>query len=184
MSDPNRFAQALVAHGLPPLRACGLRKIQVNVGNLCNQACAHCHLGAGPEGREDSGDSAIQPRKPLAAIASTCQPWSPCGSARPRNTANAVDSSIASNTAATCLHRRLARDSVKKSRYRSGWSDEDPLRIYRCRHIADNSSNWLRFLALSFVPTSYHQGCSTVIEARRIASCYDAIFLESWGKFS
>lgn len=34
------------------LRATGLRKIQVNIGLMCNQQCRHCHVVAGPNRRE------------------------------------------------------------------------------------------------------------------------------------
>jgi radical SAM/Cys-rich protein len=29
-----------------------LRTLQVNLGNLCNQRCRHCHVGAGPDGKK------------------------------------------------------------------------------------------------------------------------------------
>src|SRR5262245_4116965 len=41
------FAQVLRGHGLTLRRAPG-RVLQVNVGKLCNQACQHCHVDAGP----------------------------------------------------------------------------------------------------------------------------------------
>jgi len=34
--------------GLAPLRATGIEVFQINVGKLCNQTCAHCHVDAGP----------------------------------------------------------------------------------------------------------------------------------------
>ena len=46
------FADRLAEHGLAPLRATGIEVLQVNVGRLCNQTCAHCHVEAGPERRE------------------------------------------------------------------------------------------------------------------------------------
>ncbi len=46
------FARALGAHGLGPLRRERLRELQVNVGRLCNQACHHCHVDAGPKRTE------------------------------------------------------------------------------------------------------------------------------------
>ncbi|MBI4606836.1 MAG: arsenosugar biosynthesis radical SAM protein ArsS [Planctomycetes bacterium] len=46
------FEAALAARGLGPLEASGLEVLQVNVGSLCNQACRHCHIDAGP-GRDD-----------------------------------------------------------------------------------------------------------------------------------
>lgn len=48
---PN-FQHKLNAHGLPPLRPRGVEIFQVNVGYVCNQVCAHCHVDAGPDRRE------------------------------------------------------------------------------------------------------------------------------------
>lgn len=50
----------IAATGLPtfdaalgrPLSATGIRVLQINVGKLCNQTCAHCHVDAGPHRRE------------------------------------------------------------------------------------------------------------------------------------
>ncbi len=44
----NRFDEKLRAHDLDPLRAVDVTTLQVNVGKLCNQACRHCHVDAGP----------------------------------------------------------------------------------------------------------------------------------------
>jgi radical SAM/Cys-rich protein len=46
------FASALARHGLAPLRRGTVRTLQVNVGKLCNQACHHCHVDAGPKRTE------------------------------------------------------------------------------------------------------------------------------------
>ncbi len=46
------FTRALHEHGLGPLRRDRLRELQVNVGRLCNQACNHCHVDAGPKRTE------------------------------------------------------------------------------------------------------------------------------------
>ncbi len=37
-----------------------IETVQINIGNRCNQACAHCHIGASPHGKEnmDSGSAA------------------------------------------------------------------------------------------------------------------------------
>jgi radical SAM/Cys-rich protein len=43
-----RFERLLHAHGQAPLRAVRLDTLQINVGKLCNQACRHCHVDAGP----------------------------------------------------------------------------------------------------------------------------------------
>jgi radical SAM/Cys-rich protein len=48
---PAGFDQTLAAHGLE-LRARAVETLQVNVGKLCNQACKHCHVDAGPRRQE------------------------------------------------------------------------------------------------------------------------------------
>ncbi len=42
------FEAALKEDGLHPFTATGLNTLQINLGRLCNQACAHCHVKAGP----------------------------------------------------------------------------------------------------------------------------------------
>ncbi|HWP65350.1 MAG TPA: arsenosugar biosynthesis radical SAM (seleno)protein ArsS [Candidatus Limnocylindria bacterium] len=54
---PPPFAQVLAAHGLPPLRRDSATTLQVNVGKLCNQACHHCHVEAGPKRPERMGEA-------------------------------------------------------------------------------------------------------------------------------
>jgi radical SAM/Cys-rich protein len=46
------FDERLAAAGHRPLAALGIRVLQINVGKLCNQTCAHCHVDAGPDRRE------------------------------------------------------------------------------------------------------------------------------------
>lgn len=46
------FGAALQAHGFGPLRRRSPDSLQVNVGKLCNQACHHCHVDAGPGRKE------------------------------------------------------------------------------------------------------------------------------------
>ncbi len=45
------FDHALVGHGLE-LRRAATTTLQINVGKLCNQACHHCHVEAGPKRTE------------------------------------------------------------------------------------------------------------------------------------
>ena len=55
LSTPNGFApfsQKMAAAGLFPLTATGVSVFQINVGKLCNQTCAHCHVDAGPDRKE------------------------------------------------------------------------------------------------------------------------------------
>ncbi|MCZ7599089.1 MAG: arsenosugar biosynthesis radical SAM protein ArsS [Gammaproteobacteria bacterium] len=51
-SRPASFARALERHQLAPLVRAPLATVQVNLGRLCNQACNHCHVDAGPKRRE------------------------------------------------------------------------------------------------------------------------------------
>lgn len=46
------FDDVLARHGRDPLEARAIEVLQVNVGRLCNQTCAHCHVDAGPDRRE------------------------------------------------------------------------------------------------------------------------------------
>ncbi len=46
------FDQALGAHGVGPLVREHVSTLQVNVGKLCNLACHHCHVDAGPKRTE------------------------------------------------------------------------------------------------------------------------------------
>ncbi len=47
------FDRHLERAGLFPLRSAKIEVFQINVGRLCNQACAHCHVDAGPDRSED-----------------------------------------------------------------------------------------------------------------------------------
>jgi radical SAM/Cys-rich protein len=49
------FAAELGRRGLRTLRRIEPRTIQVNVGMVCNQACHHCHVDAGPKRTERMG---------------------------------------------------------------------------------------------------------------------------------
>ncbi len=51
-STTNRFSEALEAHQQPALRRRNPTTLQVNLGKLCNQACHHCHVDAGPRRSE------------------------------------------------------------------------------------------------------------------------------------
>ncbi|MCP4868652.1 MAG: radical SAM/Cys-rich domain protein [Proteobacteria bacterium] len=53
------FQTTLRDAGLPPLEAAELTWLQINVGKLCNQACHHCHVDAGPRRTEQmTGETA------------------------------------------------------------------------------------------------------------------------------
>ena len=46
------FELKLRLHGAHPLTRAPLQELQVNLGYLCNQACEHCHIEAGPKRKE------------------------------------------------------------------------------------------------------------------------------------
>lgn len=50
VSVPSFAARVRQAGG--PLRRAGIDTVQINVGKLCNQACLHCHVDAGPKRTE------------------------------------------------------------------------------------------------------------------------------------
>jgi radical SAM/Cys-rich protein len=60
LGDRYDFARPLAEAGLWPLRAVGLDTLQINVGKLCNQSCAHCHVDAGPDRRETMSDEVLE----------------------------------------------------------------------------------------------------------------------------
>jgi radical SAM/Cys-rich protein len=47
-----RFDQSLEENGLFPLKPLEMEILQVNLGKMCNQTCAHCHVDAGPDRKE------------------------------------------------------------------------------------------------------------------------------------
>ena len=55
-----RFRDRIGESGLAPLSATGVDILQINVGKLCNQACHHCHVDAGPTRREIMERSTFQ----------------------------------------------------------------------------------------------------------------------------
>ncbi|MEN3334389.1 MAG: hypothetical protein V7641_3754 [Blastocatellia bacterium] len=54
------FEDSLAAHGHSELRAGGLTTLQVNVGKVCNQACKHCHVDAGPNRKESMTEETVE----------------------------------------------------------------------------------------------------------------------------
>lgn len=65
--DPS-FEHRLRSHGLAPLTRAEISTLQVNVGRLCNLACHHCHVEAGPKRTEIlSGEVADRLLELLAA---------------------------------------------------------------------------------------------------------------------
>ena len=54
-SSPISFRDQLQQSSQAPLTRAPLSELQVNVGRLCNQACNHCHVDAGPKRTEIMG---------------------------------------------------------------------------------------------------------------------------------
>jgi len=54
------FSGVLRQHGIDGLTREPLKELQVNVGRLCNQACNHCHVDAGPKRTEVMTQSTMQ----------------------------------------------------------------------------------------------------------------------------
>lgn len=51
-SNRSTFHEKLRQHDLLALKRADLNELQINLGYLCNQACEHCHVEAGPNRRE------------------------------------------------------------------------------------------------------------------------------------
>ena len=47
-----KFSEQLKHSGLAPLKKRQLEVLQINLGYMCNQVCAHCHVDAGPDRKE------------------------------------------------------------------------------------------------------------------------------------
>ena len=54
------FNAALGRHQLAPLRRGLITTLQINMGKLCNQACHHCHVEAGPKRTEIMSPEVLQ----------------------------------------------------------------------------------------------------------------------------
>ena len=51
-SERYSFGSILLENGFRQLKRIQIRDVQVNLGKLCNQACNHCHVDAGPNRTE------------------------------------------------------------------------------------------------------------------------------------
>ena len=54
------FPGTLAAAGLGALESSGVEVLQINLGKVCNQACRHCHVDAGPDRRESMSNATIE----------------------------------------------------------------------------------------------------------------------------
>ncbi len=57
------FARKIREHGFPNgITSSPIEIFQINIGKLCNQTCAHCHVDAGPDKKEENMDRATLER--------------------------------------------------------------------------------------------------------------------------
>lgn len=56
------FSDKLSVIGHQPLKVKPVEIFQLNIGKLCNQTCAHCHVDAGPDRKEENMDRATLER--------------------------------------------------------------------------------------------------------------------------
>ena len=56
------FNERLSNLGYQPLRPTPIEIFQLNIGKLCNQTCAHCHVDAGPDKKRENMDKATLER--------------------------------------------------------------------------------------------------------------------------
>ena len=50
----HRFSDKLADQGHRPFKPTDIEIFQLNIGKLCNQTCAHCHVDAGPDKKEEN----------------------------------------------------------------------------------------------------------------------------------
>ena len=56
--DQLTFSNKLKEHQLGIIKPVAVEIFQINIGKLCNQTCAHCHVDAGPDRKEENMDRA------------------------------------------------------------------------------------------------------------------------------
>ena len=69
------FGETLRQHGLGELRRREVTTLQINVGKLCNQACHHCHVEAGPKRTEIMPASVAERVLALLGQRHRSRPW-------------------------------------------------------------------------------------------------------------
>ncbi len=57
-----KFTDKIGEAGFTELRPTDIEIFQINIGKLCNQTCAHCHVDAGPDRKEENMDRAALER--------------------------------------------------------------------------------------------------------------------------
>ncbi len=64
-----KFADKLKDIGLSPLKPTKIEIFQINMGKMCNQVCAHCHVDAGPDRKEIMTRETLEKCLEILAIA-------------------------------------------------------------------------------------------------------------------
>ena len=57
-ANHEKFGKRIADLGHAPFLTSELEIFQINIGKLCNQTCAHCHVDAGPDRKEENMDRA------------------------------------------------------------------------------------------------------------------------------
>ncbi len=57
-----KFTEKVGNIGFKPFKPTPMEIFQLNIGKLCNQTCAHCHVDAGPDRKEENMDKATLER--------------------------------------------------------------------------------------------------------------------------
>ena len=55
-----KFKDKLAKHKIKALRPNALKILQLNLGYMCNQVCAHCHVDAGPDRKEQMSKATLE----------------------------------------------------------------------------------------------------------------------------
>jgi radical SAM/Cys-rich protein len=55
-----KFKDKLAQHKIEALRPNALKILQLNLGYMCNQVCAHCHVDAGPDRKEQMSKATLE----------------------------------------------------------------------------------------------------------------------------
>lgn len=58
--EKDSFASKLDSFGMFPLKPTQIDIFQINMGKMCNQVCAHCHVDAGPDRKEIMTQETLQ----------------------------------------------------------------------------------------------------------------------------
>lgn len=55
------FSERIAVEGEPSMRPRKLEILQMNIGYMCNQICAHCHVDACPDRNDDARNTRKMP---------------------------------------------------------------------------------------------------------------------------